>query len=81
MDKVHISAFPDHLIPHEDMPGQHTKRCCTQDLKHSMQYILHKLPNNFSPPAAGSYFLCTVKEALKRKKEKATSLLRKAGAT
>lgn len=41
MDEVHISAFPDHLISHEDMPGQHTKRGGPQDLKYNTQLFMY----------------------------------------
>lgn len=46
MDKVHISAFPDHLISHEDMPGQHTKRGGPQDLKCNTQLFMYFIGAN-----------------------------------
>lgn len=40
LDKVCVSAFPYHLIPHENMPGQHAKRLGTQNLKNTVKCVL-----------------------------------------
>lgn len=54
MDKVHISAFPDHLISHEDMPGQHTKRGGPQDLKYNTQLFMYFIGVNLKVTAKGT---------------------------